>query len=316
MKSLEEPCHSSTDDSTANPWDTELFSTLDFKDIQWEHWLMGNINPSSNTLMIELENLVNEISSKITLGNLHSLLLARSPRLVKSHLVEGPGEHIDDGTLNDLVRLAVRLIVNLSPSGIYIQITVGFEEVFLIKVYLSNIGQDAIKNVEAILRWRLNPTPSNTTMLPPHLQPTEIQKQYPDRHPYLDFVPWPSLRDQLILSQNTYDIPTLMIDLLHNTVREVQDCFASFPVLDFQARLKYPSAPLNASLQDLLELPAQSMATHDSKQRMLLVCETQKYGLDRIEDWRLLPAFFCKYPCLSAPLRKLFISQVTRTGFS
>jgi hypothetical protein len=86
---------------------------------------MGNINPSSS-LMVELENLVKDISSKVKLSNLHPLLLARTPNLVRTGLNEGSAECIDNGTVNDLVRLAVRMIVSLSPRGVYIQIMVSF----------------------------------------------------------------------------------------------------------------------------------------------------------------------------------------------
>jgi hypothetical protein len=64
------------------------------------------------------------------------------------------------------------------------------------------------------MRWRINPTRLNMGLLPPHLQPTELQKQSPDRHPYIDFVPWPELRDQLIICPEVYDMAALMVDLL------------------------------------------------------------------------------------------------------
>jgi hypothetical protein len=157
--------------------------------------------------------------------------------------------------------------------------------------------------VEDVLRWRINPTPLNMALLPPHLQPTELQKQSPDRHPYIDFVPWPELRDQLIICPEVYDMATLMVDLLRETVREVQECCAAFPVLDFQARLKHPTAPQNAPLTELLELSVKEVATQDPKQRMLFAREAQRYGLDRVRDWRISPDFFRKYPGLNVPLR-------------
>jgi hypothetical protein len=114
--------------SAANSWkefDNAMFRDQAFNEIQWEHWLMGNINPSSS-LMVELENLVKDISSKVKLSNLHLLLLARTLNLVKAGLNEGSAECIDNGTVNDLVRLAVRMIVSLSPRAGYIQISVSF----------------------------------------------------------------------------------------------------------------------------------------------------------------------------------------------
>ena len=114
--------------STANSWkefDNAMFRDQAFNEIQWEHWLMGNINPSSS-LMVELENLVKDISSKVKLSNLHPLLLARTPNLVKADLNERFAECVDNGTVNDLIRLAVRMIVSLSPRGEYIQIMVSF----------------------------------------------------------------------------------------------------------------------------------------------------------------------------------------------
>jgi hypothetical protein len=120
------------------------------------------------------------------------------------------------------------------------------------------------------------------TLLPPHLQPTKLQKQSPDRHPYIDFIPWPELRDQLIICPKVYGVAMLMVDLLRETVREVHECCAAFPVLDFQTRLKHPTAPWNVPLMELPELSAKEIATHDPKQRMLFARETQRYGLDQI----------------------------------
>jgi hypothetical protein len=113
--------------STANSWkefDNAMFRDQTFSEIQWEHWLMGNINPSSS-LMVELESLVKDISSKVQFSNLHPLLLARTPNLVKAGLNDESAECIDNGIVNDLVRLAVRMIVSLSTHGEYIQIMVS-----------------------------------------------------------------------------------------------------------------------------------------------------------------------------------------------
>jgi len=104
--------------------DTAIFNNPALNEIQWEHWLMGSINPTSSNLMIELENLIKEISSKVTLSNLHPMLLARSPNLVKAGPIQDYAESIDNGTVNDLVRLAVRLMVHLSPWGASVLIMV------------------------------------------------------------------------------------------------------------------------------------------------------------------------------------------------
>jgi hypothetical protein len=111
--------HSSTNNSAAstlNEIDVSIFNNTDFDDIQWEHWLLGNITSTSSSLMIELENLVKEISSKVNISNLYPLLLARNPNIVKAAPIQDSTE-IDNRTLNNLVELAVRLMVNLSPWG-------------------------------------------------------------------------------------------------------------------------------------------------------------------------------------------------------
>jgi hypothetical protein len=113
--------------STTNSWkdsDHAMFRDQAFNEIRWERWLVGNINPSSS-LMVELESLVKDISSKVQFSNLHPLLLARTPNLVKAGLNDESAECIDNGTVNDLVRLAVRMIVSLSTHGEYIQIMVS-----------------------------------------------------------------------------------------------------------------------------------------------------------------------------------------------
>jgi hypothetical protein len=103
---------------------------------------------------------------------------------------------------------------------------------------------------------------------------------------------------------------TLMVDLLRETVREVQEFCVAFPVLDFQARLKHPTAPRNAPLMELLELSVKEVAIQDPKQRMLFAREVQRYGLDRVQDWRISLDFFRKYPGLSVPLRMCLNSEI------
>jgi hypothetical protein len=52
---------------------------------------------------------------------------------------------------------------------------------------------------------------------------------------------------------------------------------------------------------ELLELSVKEVTTQDPKQRMLFAREVQRYGLDRVQDWRISPDFFRKYPGLSVP---------------
>jgi hypothetical protein len=155
-----------------------------------------------------------------------------------------------------------------------------------------------------VIRWRISPTPENEALLPPHLKPTDLQKCSPDRHPYIDHVYWSTLRDQLILKQNEYDMPSLIPELIRHTVRQDLEAFAAYPILDFQARLKYPDASRSTPLTDLLQLPVHNMMSNDPIQRMLLIREAQRYGFDRVEDWRIAPEFFTKYSNLNVPTRK------------
>jgi hypothetical protein len=70
---------------------------------------------------------------------------------------------------------------------------------------------------------------------------------------------------------------TLMVNLLRETVREVQEFCVAFPVLDFQARLKHSTAPRNTPLMELLELSVKEVTTQDPNQRMLFAREVRRY---------------------------------------
>ena len=61
--------------------------------------------------------------------------------------------------------------------------------------------------VAHLLRWLVNPTEQSFSQLPSFLHPTPIQKTVP--HPaWIDTVPWPQARDQIILNLRTFDYET------------------------------------------------------------------------------------------------------------
>jgi hypothetical protein len=68
----------------------------------------------------------------------------------------------------------------------------------------------------AILHILTDPAPESTTgkpVIPPHLQPTLLQRTI-EHQPWIDIIPHPGWRDNLILAQGTYDADDICSDVV------------------------------------------------------------------------------------------------------
>jgi hypothetical protein len=76
------------------------------------------------------------------------------------------------------------------------------------------------------------PTTANRNAIPEPFRPTPLQfssKKYPLP---IDFIQWPSIRDQLILQAGSYDLEQVIRDLIRHTVVEVPDFSMSLNTLN------------------------------------------------------------------------------------
>ncbi|KAF2814666.1 uncharacterized protein BDZ99DRAFT_181925 [Mytilinidion resinicola] len=88
--------------------------------------------------------------------------------------------------------------------------------------YAQCIGQGRLH--ESIVRWRLEPTSANREAIRRPFRPTDLQSivicttRY---SPWLDFIPWPELRDQVLFRKDTIDAGDVLQDILENVVIEL-----------------------------------------------------------------------------------------------
>ncbi|CAG9981253.1 unnamed protein product, partial [Clonostachys byssicola] len=89
---------------------------------------------------------------------------------------------------NSLASVAIRLISELSGLGILIY------------------GSDFHRSLQRILFWRLSNNLESKLGVPEPFQPTPLQYSLMNYPVIIDFIPWASIRDQLILSRHILDL--------------------------------------------------------------------------------------------------------------
>jgi len=116
------------------------------------------------------------------------------------------GLDFDDGVVADVAKLAVDILCKTSGFSAYIY------------------GVGANKDMEKVFRWRLSPSARNRLLIPEPFQPTPLQyMRNCDYSVAIEFVNWPSIRDQLIFRAGTYDLDTVVADIVANTVIEIPE---------------------------------------------------------------------------------------------
>lgn len=84
-----------------------------------------------------------------------------------------------------------------------------------------------------IMRWRLSPTPANYMAIPVPYRPTFLQCNMSNYALTIDFIAWPTIRDQLIQHTQTCDIDQIIRDIVFHTVFELPEKEVAINVLDF-----------------------------------------------------------------------------------
>lgn len=187
--------------------------------------------------------------------------------------------------------------------------------------YVYGVGANDI--MEKILRWRCSPSQANRMNIPEPFRPTPLQFMSFDHSCAIDFVNWPTIRDQLIFKAGKYDLDKIIVDMISNTVIEVPQFRAAINIHDifitrvfsysastyFDQELdnlfKASSEP-DADPQDIIrkimdriheaesqESNTTSPVLRQPLQKHPLAC---KWGLDRIENWKLSKEFALAHP--------------------
>ncbi|KAM5342256.1 hypothetical protein ACJ41O_013222 [Fusarium nematophilum] len=107
-----------------------------------------------------------------------------------------------------------RLVRKLAAIAVEVIGALAGLEPYIYGVYFS-------KYMESVVRWRLSNTLEDRLQIPPPFRPTPLQFTSPDYPMVIDFINWPSIRDQMILHSSTLDLDAMSRDIVLNTVIEL-----------------------------------------------------------------------------------------------
>lgn len=212
----------------------------------------------------------------------------------------------DSGVIADVVKIGVDLMARSSGFSAYIY------------------GVGANECMERILRWRCSPSQTNRMNVPEPFRPTPLQYMSFDHPIAIDFINWPSIRDQLIFKAGTYDLPKMIDDIVSNTVIDIPQFRASINIHDtFITRVfsysasNYFDQDLDrifrscsglTNYQDVIQEITQKVQVKERKGASVgsaLATKLQafpkhqlasKWGLDRLEQWKLSQEFALAHP--------------------
>lgn len=120
----------------------------------------------------------------------------------------------DQGVVYDISKVAVDLLCRTSGLSNYVY-AVG-----------ANVP------MEQVLHWRLSPSLKTRLAITKPFSPTPLQYTTPDYPIVIDFINWPTIRDQLIIKLGSYDLDQLIIDIVANTVIELPEARAAVNIHD------------------------------------------------------------------------------------
>lgn len=87
--------------------------------------------------------------------------------------------------------------------------------------YIYGVGANDV--MEKILRFRLSPTPQNRAAIPEPFSPTPLQLMNTNYPISIDWLNWPSIRDQCIFKAGSFDLSRLCAEIVANTVVEISE---------------------------------------------------------------------------------------------
>lgn len=185
------------------------------------------------------------------------------------------------------------------------------------------------------MRWRIAPTTANRLAIPDPFRPTPLQYMNSNHkhHLSIDFINWPSLRDQLILQYQTPNLEQVISDIVLNTVIDIPQMQIAINILDLfhnkvQPKMASVPSPVSA-LYDIttsvISGPREAASKQISREVTIRMAEfktdepqrtvgelmsqtrepkvhkyllSSQFGIDQLSRWRLSKDFCHKYPLL------------------
>ncbi|KAH7141865.1 hypothetical protein EDB81DRAFT_53768 [Dactylonectria macrodidyma] len=117
------------------------------------------------------------------------------------------------------------LVRKLAATAVEVIGALAGLEPYIYGVYFS-------KYMESVVRWRLSNTLEDRLQIPPPFRPTPLQFTTPDHPMVIDFINWPSIRDQMILYSSALDLDAMSRDIVLNTVIELPNQRAAVNIYD------------------------------------------------------------------------------------
>jgi len=143
-----------------------------------------------------------------------------------------PGTHREDRSCYNTARVAIskfgadcKLVSDVAKLAVNVLCrTSGFAE------YIYGVG--ANDPMEQLFQWRLAPSMQTRLAIMEPFQPTPLQYMTTDYPIVIDFINWPSIRDQLIFKLGSYDLDQVVADIVANTVIEIPEMRVAINIHD------------------------------------------------------------------------------------
>ncbi|KAL3292768.1 heavy metal translocating p-type atpase [Colletotrichum asianum] len=107
-----------------------------------------------------------------------------------------------------------RLVSKLASIAVEVIGALAGLEPYIYGVYFS-------KYMESVMRWRISNSVEDRLQIPVPFRPTPLQSATPFHPVVIDFINWPSIRDQMILYSSKLDLDAMSRDIVLNTVVEL-----------------------------------------------------------------------------------------------
>ncbi|KAH0432505.1 heavy metal translocating p-type atpase [Colletotrichum camelliae] len=118
-----------------------------------------------------------------------------------------------------------RLVIKLASIAVEVIGALAGLEPYIYGVYFS-------KYMESVMRWRISNSVEDRLQIPVPFRPTPLQSATPYHPVVIDFINWPSIRDQMILYSSKLDLDAMSRDIVLNTVVELPEKRVSVNIHD------------------------------------------------------------------------------------
>ncbi|KAF4912112.1 hypothetical protein CGCF415_v004111 [Colletotrichum fructicola] len=145
----------------------------------------------------------------------NSSLFADQVKLAANHVMSKSVSTSQDQIGHPLVMAnQAHLVSKLASIAVEVIGALAGLEPYIYGVYFS-------KYMESVMRWRISNSVEDRLQIPVPFRPTPLQSATPFHPVVIDFINWPSIRDQMILYSSKLDLDAMSRDIVLNTVVEL-----------------------------------------------------------------------------------------------